>query len=134
MRTFFIVSCLAGAALSVSQAAEPDLKSHPGVVALSQTATGEWIYRSFPQLTTLYVNDKDRPGKSLCNEKCMTAWPPLSADDSERGVQVGHWSVIARDDGKAQWAYKNQPVYLRFHDMPTGPHAIEVEGFRELEP
>jgi predicted lipoprotein with Yx(FWY)xxD motif len=134
LKISLLVSTLVVVPAAMAGGAEPVVKEHPGVVALSQDAAGEWVYRSFPQITRLYVHRQDRPGKSLCDDRCASTWPPLLADDGERGRRVGAWSVIKRDDGQAQWAYKGQPVYLRFHDMPEDIHAVEVEGFRQLKP
>lgn len=119
----------------LAHGAEPATKEHPGDVALSQDASGAWQYRSFPQLGNLYISEKDRRGASLCDEKCTTAWPPLFAtENKDTGQRVGQWSVIARADGKPQWAYKGQPVYQRYHNMPFDPNAKDVEGFKPLTP
>ncbi|MGE3332396.1 MAG: hypothetical protein AB7I36_02040 [Rhodospirillaceae bacterium] len=118
---------------SVSVAAEPADKRHPGAVALSQPG-GVWTYKSFPQLTDLYISENDTQGRSNCEETCITAWPPLVAVEHEWGDKVGDWSVIKRADGQFQWAYKGQPVYMRYHDMPAGPYAKEIEGFHLLRP
>lgn len=116
-----------------SIAAEPANKRHPGAVALSEPG-GVWTYKSFPQLTDLYISENDTLGKSNCEEACITAWPPLVATEHDRGEKVGDWSVIQRTNGELQWAYKGQPVYMRFHDMPAGSYAKQVEGFRLLTP
>ena len=118
---------------SPSVAAEPANKQHPGAVALSQPG-GVWTYKSFPQLTDLYISKNDTLGKSNCDETCVTAWPPLVATEHDWGETVGYWSVIKRADAQLQWAYKGQPVYMRFHDLPLGPYAKEIEGFRLLQP
>jgi predicted lipoprotein with Yx(FWY)xxD motif len=127
----FALVLLPTAALGQS---EPANKEHPGVVALSKDSGGVWAYKSFPQLTTLYTSQRDSRGKSGCDERCSSIWPPLAAGTQETGKKVGNWSVINRSDGRSQWAYKGQPVYMRFHDMPADPHAMEVEGFRPLKP
>lgn len=69
---------------------------------------------------TLYTFDKDKAnsGKSVCNDQCATNWPPLMADDSANAS--GDFSVITRDDGKKQWAYKGQPLYLFKKDEKPG--------------
>jgi predicted lipoprotein with Yx(FWY)xxD motif len=115
-------------------AAEPISKEHPGAVALSQENGGTWTYKSFPQLTRLYTSRNDARGSSNCDETCATAWPPLYATEQDAGKKVGHWTVIKRASGQPQWAYKGQPVYSRFHDLPADAHAVEVEGFRPLQP
>ncbi len=67
---------------------------------------------------TLYTFDKDAGGKSACNGPCATNWPPLMAAADAKAA--GDWSVITRDDGARQWAYKGQPVYLWAKDQKPG--------------
>lgn len=106
---------------------------HPGDTALSKDGNGKWQIRSFPTLLTLYVSDRDRPGKSNCKSGCDSAWPPLLVSKDEATEKVGDWLVIVRDDGRRQWAYKGRPVYLRVHDIPLGAQEIS-EGWHKLEP
>jgi len=71
---------------------------------------------------TLYTFDRDAAGKSNCNGQCAQNWPPLMA---EAGASAsGDWSVITRDDGSKQWAYKGKPLYLWVKDSKPG----EVTG------
>jgi predicted lipoprotein with Yx(FWY)xxD motif len=69
---------------------------------------------------TLYTFDRDvaASGKSVCNDKCSTAWPPLMAGASDRAG--GDYSIITRDDGKKQWAYKGKPLYQWPEDQEPG--------------
>ncbi|WP_153145459.1 hypothetical protein [Dechloromonas sp. H13] len=67
---------------------------------------------------TLYTFDKDAPGKSNCNGPCATNWPPLYAADGDSGS--GDYSVINRDDGKKQWAFKGKPLYYWTKDQKPG--------------
>lgn len=65
---------------------------------------------------TLYTFDKDTDGKSLCNGKCAENWPPLYAE----GAPSGDFSVITRDDGRKQFAYKGKPLYFWIKDQKPG--------------
>ncbi len=105
---------------------------HPGDTALSEDAPGKYVYKSFPTLFRLYVYDKDGSGKSNCNGGCASAWPPLRVSASEKSP-VGDWTIIQRDDGSRQWAYKKHPVYTRFHDIDPDADS-EKEGFHLLTP
>lgn len=68
---------------------------------------------------TLYTFDRDTtPGKSACNGKCATNWPPFTA--SPEAKNTGDWTVILRDDGAKQWAYKGKPVYTWMDDHQPG--------------
>lgn len=69
---------------------------------------------------TLYVFDKDAAGsgRSMCNGPCATNWPPLfaMADDTASG----NYSIVNRDDGKKQWAFKGKPLYYWSKDVKAG--------------
>ena len=69
---------------------------------------------------TLYVFDKDAAGsgKSACNGPCANNWPPLVAAEGDKAS--GDWSVIVRDDGRRQWAFKGKPVYTWVKDQKPG--------------
>lgn len=67
---------------------------------------------------TLYVFDKDEGGKSACNGKCAENWPPLAALDGDQAV--GDLSLISREDGRKQWAWKGKPVYFWSKDQKPG--------------
>lgn len=74
---------------------------------------------------TLYVFDKDSAGKSACNGPCASNWPPLMASASS--MAMGDYTVITRDDGSKQWAYKGRPLYTWHNDKAPGD--ITGDGF-----
>jgi predicted lipoprotein with Yx(FWY)xxD motif len=67
---------------------------------------------------TLYTFDKDAGGKSACNGPCATNWPPLMAAGDAKAM--GDWTVVTRDDGSKQWAYKGKPLYTWVKDTKPG--------------
>jgi predicted lipoprotein with Yx(FWY)xxD motif len=67
---------------------------------------------------TLYTFDRDTNGKSACNSQCATNWPPLLAQDGDKGT--ADYSIVTRDDGKKQWAHKGKPLYLWAKDQKPG--------------
>jgi predicted lipoprotein with Yx(FWY)xxD motif len=67
---------------------------------------------------TLYVFDKDAGGKSTCNGQCATNWPPLAATADAKAS--GDWTIVTRDDGTKQWAYKGKPLYTWAKDTKAG--------------
>ena len=73
---------------------------------------------------TLYTFDRDRRGESACDAKCATSWPPLVA---VRGAKAaGEYTIIVRDDGRRQWAYKGKPLYASSLDRKPGDQAGEA--------
>ena len=68
---------------------------------------------------TIYTFDKDvaGSGKSNCNDACAKMWPPvpLTADWIE-----SPYSIVTRDDGTRQLAYKGRPLYLYAKDAKPG--------------
>lgn len=73
-----------------------------------------------PAGMTLYTFDKDPAGagKSVCNGPCATNWPPLVAGSGAR--TMGDYSIVTRDDGAKQWAYKGKPLYTWVKDAKPG--------------
>jgi predicted lipoprotein with Yx(FWY)xxD motif len=67
---------------------------------------------------TLYTFDKDSAGKSACNGPCAANWPPLMAGSG--AAASGEWTVVTRDDGSKQWAYKGKPLYTWVKDQKPG--------------
>jgi predicted lipoprotein with Yx(FWY)xxD motif len=73
-----------------------------------------------PNSMTLYSFDRDGAGsgKSVCNGPCAKNWPPLMAADG--AMASGDYSIITRDDGGKQWAYKGWPLYNWVKDAKPG--------------
>ena len=69
---------------------------------------------------TLYTFDKDTAGngKSVCNGPCATSWPPLAATAADKAT--GDYTIVTRDDGAKQWAFKGKPLYLWINDKKPG--------------
>ncbi len=69
---------------------------------------------------TLYTFDRDAAdsGKSVCNGACAQNWPPLAASATDSAS--GDWTVVTRDDGSRQWAFKGKPVYFWAKDTKPG--------------
>jgi predicted lipoprotein with Yx(FWY)xxD motif len=76
---------------------------------------------------TLYTFDKDTTGsgKSVCNGPCAANWPAFVATAAD--TSMGEWSVVTRDDGMKQWAYKGKPLYTFAKD--TAPGEMKGDGF-----
>ena len=74
---------------------------------------------------SLYTFDKDADGESACNGPCVANWPVLKAEASDAAGDG--YTVIARDDGSKQWAYKGKPLYTFAKDQKAGD--ITGDGF-----
>ena len=79
---------------------------------------------------TLYTFDKDAAGsgKSVCNGPCATNWPPLYAADGD--TATGDWSIVTREDGKRQWAFRGKPLYFWVKDQKPGD--TTGDGFNQV--
>ena len=73
-----------------------------------------------PSGMTLYTFDRDEAGsgKSACNGPCATIWPALGV--AEMAKPMGDYTIVVRDDGKKQWAYKGRPLYYWSKDAKPG--------------
>jgi predicted lipoprotein with Yx(FWY)xxD motif len=108
-----LLSAAAMAVVLGGVAAGPVRAEEPARTA--QTAKGPALIDT--KGMTLYTFDKDSAGKSACNGKCAENWPPLMAAG---GPANANWTVVSRDDGKKQWAYKGKPLYGWVKDKKPG--------------
>ncbi|MGP9813691.1 COG4315 family predicted lipoprotein [Rhodopseudomonas sp. NSM] len=116
IRSFTLATALVLAATAAfAQAAAP--------ARIADTAKGKALVDA--KGMTLYTFDKDAGGKSACNGPCATNWPPLTAAASAQAS--GDWTIVARDDGAKQWAYKGKPLYAWTKD--TKPGDTTGDGF-----
>jgi predicted lipoprotein with Yx(FWY)xxD motif len=77
---------------------------------------------------TLYVYDRDLQAKSTCSGQCAANWQPFVAAAEAR--PAGDYSIVRRDDGGRQWAYKGRPLYSCLMDRAPGDRA--GDGFNNL--
>ena len=75
---------------------------------------------------TLYTFDKDAAGKSNCNGGCAAAWPPFTAANA--ALAGGDFSIVKRDDGASQWAFKSKPLYFFAGDAKAGDVNGDKQG------
>lgn len=97
----------------------------PATPTPTQTVNGALVG---PEGMSLYVFDKDTVGngKSVCNGKCASDWPPLAAADDS--LAYGQYSVITRDEGTKQWAYSGAPLYYWYKDVKPGDQTGDGVG------
>lgn len=111
------IALLSGCGMMNKTASAPDTPT--------RTADGVLVG---PNGMTLYTFDRDTmgSGKSACNGPCITNWPALVAPDSAK--PMGDYSVVVRDDGKKQWAYKGAPLYYWTKDAKAGDRTGDGVG------
>ena len=77
---------------------------------------------------TLYVFDRDKEvGKSVCNGGCAKLWPPF-APEAGQAKTTEPLSIITRDDGTKQYAYKGKPLYYYDKDSKPGDTRGDAVG------
>lgn len=107
MKHFSLALSLAAAVFATAAHADPAAKMAGGMLVNTSGMT-------------LYTFDKDvaGSGKSMCNGPCATLWPPaMAAADAKPEAEL---SIVTRDDGAKQWAYRGKPVYLYSADKKAG--------------
>jgi predicted lipoprotein with Yx(FWY)xxD motif len=107
-----IAAVLSGAAIGATASYAAD--ALPANV--SQTAKGKMLVDV--KKMTLYVFDKDTAGKSNCNGPCEALWPVLKV--AANATPSGDYTIVTRDDGSKQWAYKTKPLYTYSKDTKSG--------------
>lgn len=67
---------------------------------------------------TLYVFEKDSPGKSACSGPCVQKWPLFQVEKvgASAPLKEADFGTITRDDGKKQTTYKGMPLYYYVGD------------------
>lgn len=124
-----ILALLVG--VGVARAENTDLR-YPAEVALSQEGDRGYVFRRFPGSQRLYTYDKDDSSHSACNLGCDGAHTPVRAPADAKPMD--EWTIVSRDDGTRQWAYRGKPVYTDFHDEPGNPRGDGEDGVWHLVP
>ena len=97
-------------------------KAPPGIVA---ETTPHGVALADARGMTLYVLPAG------CEPGCGGVWSPLPAPAA--AVALGDWSVVAREDGRAQWAFKGQPLFGCTADVQPGEANCVEDGGRIVE-
>lgn len=117
MRAFVVA--LSAALVFATAAAPAVLADAPAPLKIARTDKGEVL--TGPNGMTLYIFTKDtEPGKSTCNGPCAQNWPPFRPEAGAPGGPSGDLTVITRDDGSKQYAYKGKPLYYWKNDKQPG--------------
>ena len=100
-------------AVSVTSSAQDAM---PGGVSTAESSAGRILVDANGM--ALYTFDRDEGGASACNGKCAENWPPLAADVNAEAQD--DWTIVTREDGSKQWAYKGNPLYTFVNDKASG--------------
>jgi predicted lipoprotein with Yx(FWY)xxD motif len=119
MRKIFVAAIAAAGFASIAYA-------QPAPTMTGESAKGKVL--TDPKGMTLYIFDKDSDGKSACNGPCATNWPPLMAASDAKAD--GNYTIVTRDDGGKQWAYKGKPLYTWVKD--TKPGDVSGDGVNSV--
>lgn len=93
----------------------------PGEAGIGPSVLGQVLTDSKGRV--LYTSQKDDVGKApSCKDDCLKTWLPLAAPRLANAF--GDWTVVVRDTGFRQWAFKGKPVYRYASDVSPG----EVSG------
>ena len=89
----------------------------PSWVTVQKSDGGE-LYAN-PEGRTLYAHDfvpnPRQPGNGIQRPE---DWVPVAAQPNDQAV--GYWSIIVRQDGTRQWAFKGMPLYVNVRDTAPG--------------
>ncbi len=116
-----VASALVAAALTGYVAAQTPAPTMPAAI---KVAAGMF---TDAKGMTLYTFDNDKEAnKSTCTGNCLNNWPAVKAEASDK--DMGDWTVITRDDGTKQWAYKGKPLYYFAQDKAAGDKVGDGRG------
>lgn len=112
-----LVSALLISGLAVSAAVPAFAEDYAsGAIKTMKTAKGEILTDA--KGMSLYTFDKDAKGVSNCNGDCAKKWPPVTAAAGAKAED--EMSLVTRQDGSQQWAFKGMPLYLWQGDKKAG--------------
>lgn len=61
----------------------------------------------------LFVSEAEPPNVSQCHGACLNLWLPYKAPPDAR--PQGELTLVKRDDGITQWAFRGKPLYHWFN-------------------
>lgn len=98
-------------------AAPASASSHGNEFVHSRSFNGQ-VYVMFQDHMSLYTYDMDQPGVSNCTGDCTSVWKPALLD---AGIVLGeNYTLVTREDGTQQAAFRGQPLYLFTGDAKPG--------------
>jgi predicted lipoprotein with Yx(FWY)xxD motif len=119
MRAIVLAGCVALLAAGTASGTSSAVRA---TVTLKSTSLGKVLVNQNGR--TLYLFEKDRPGKSMCTGSCVSFWPPLLSGAKPRAgstaVKASLLGRIRRSDGRMQVTYRGHPLYTFSLDKRAG--------------
>ena len=116
---------------TVGQTPTTPAATGPTTVKLASSELGQILVDS--KGMTLYVDEKDKPGKPNCTDACLGVWPPLAAPATPTfgtGLDPSKFTTVTASDGTKQLAVDGFPLYLWTNDKKPGDTTgQDVNGF-----
>ena len=102
----------------------------PGEIKIGPTILGQVLADA--RGMTLYSFDADRAGqKPSCVDTCLKTWLPIVAPALANSFD--DWSIVVRDNGLRQWAFKGQALYRHVADVAVGElSGSSIKGWRAV--
>jgi predicted lipoprotein with Yx(FWY)xxD motif len=92
----------------------------PGWVTYQKSDGGELMADASGH--TLYAHDLSKPRLGIANSgrdmETPHLWAPVLAKPDDK--PIGQWSMVTRENGDRQWAYKGMPLYTNVRDQEPG--------------
>jgi len=105
----------------------PDI---PGQFIVKQNNVGREV--KLANGFSVYTFDGDGPNKSNCTGACAKQWEPVLAPEVGTLARKD-WSVVQREVGVRQWAYRKKPIYTFVGDtVPGAQEGIDVPGWHTV--
>lgn len=95
----------------------------PPGVAVKTTSIGRLLTTTKNE--SLYAYEGESAAALHCTEQCLKQFSPLKAPALAK--PIGEWSIIEREAGVRQWAFRDSPVYTH----PDDTHSWSLEGSDE---
>lgn len=111
----FVVSLLATAAMA-------EMTGNYAVDIASNETLGTYLVNDTGFTLYYFANDAPGNGTSTCYGECVRLWPLFYAENIviPEGLNETDFTVVEREDGKLQTAYKGWPLYFYYLDMKKG--------------
>lgn len=108
----------AGVKIGVIPFRGPMMVTAQGMTIYTQTRVTQFSGREVRGTFRFNYKNAKEIGPQGCVDDCLETWKPVLAP--AKAQAAGFWEVVARPDGKRQWAYKGAPLYTYSGDKKPG--------------